>query len=475
MILSRHVIRRYVLQARTPIPVATTATAAAAEIAYAALQTASWRPAAAGTGSSNLPPHHWSQTGLEDSYDAAKFCGDFDSATMRQHAYACAADYVIKVPQSAITGEPCDLVSLMVRAHGDRWLADGAIIAAIPSNDVAPPAWDDILAAITSSPPILAVTPANDGADTTSDVTMSFPAATTATAYIHLVIRLADYTTVRGAWIEGSAMIAETSIAVEYSRDVSADPIAIPPVLPTRTIAFRSIPAVGQTIRWGGEHGMMWYSSTVPLPGDRSTPLNRESAVKAALSHFPYAEKVSISETPFDSSGAGLVFKSEAGGTVRVDGAAMAFYYHAQQPRTVSRFTILNGMPGLAETGWRNGLHIRWAIYHIQDAWETDEIAPSSLADLAFWRGVTDKVALRKDGVDRDVTVVIAASLIMPDGGYADGDTIPLRPTLLTTRGTILMVWYPEDVSDHDVGATTGTFYGIDFSGGGRPAAVYLE
>ena len=71
MTLTTHLIRRYILQARTASPVAVTATAAAAAQADAALQAASWRPAAAGPA--NLPAHNWAQSGLSDFFDAAKY------------------------------------------------------------------------------------------------------------------------------------------------------------------------------------------------------------------------------------------------------------------------------------------------------------------------------------------------------------------------------------------------------------------
>jgi len=473
MTISKHIIRRQILQARTASPVAVTATSAAAELAYAGLQAASWRPAAA--GNANLPAHNWAQSGLSDFYDACKYCGDFDAETMRQHAYACAADYVIKVPDDAQTGDPCDLVSLAVRAHGDRWLAGGAVVAAIPSATATPPAWADVLAAATASEPVMAVVPSNTGADSLADVTLTFPASTATTAYIHLVIRLADYTTVRGAWIEGSAMFAESSISVAYSRNVVADPIATPVALPTRTLAFPSLQTAGGALHYGGEFGLAWYSSTVASPISRATELAREMSIKQALAQFPYAAKATATEMPAAPSGSGIKYV-EAGvvDNVRVDGAVMALYYHAQQPRSVSRFTILSGMPGLAETGWHNGLHIRWAVYHIAGAWESDALSPTSLQDPLFWRGTASDVTFLTAEVDRAVAALPVASFVMPDGGYANGDTIPVLLTALAARGMFLMAWHPEDVTDHGIPAAMDTFYGIDFTGQ-IPQALFME
>lgn len=474
MTISKHIISRQILQARTVSPVAVTATAAAAGIAYDLLQAASWRPAA--DGDANLPTHNWAQSGLSDFYDACKYCGDFDVDTMRQHAYACAADYVIKVPDEAQTGDSCDLVSLAVRAHGDRWLANGTIIAAIPSATATPPTWADVLAATTyTNPAVMSVTPSNTGTDSTADVTLTFPASTSVTAYIHLVIRLANYETVRGAWIEGSAMLVESSIEVEYSRTVVEDAIATPVALPTRTIAFPSLQEVGGALNFGGDFGMAWYTSTVASPIARTAELAREMSIKQALTQFPYAVKTTTTSLPATSSGAGIQY-IEAGATdnVRVDGAVMALYYHAQQSRSVSRFTILSGMPGLTETGWHNGLYIRWAVYHIPTAWEYDALSPTTLQDPLFWRGTAASITFLTAAADRAVVATPIASFVMPDGGYSNGDTIPILLTTLATRGTFLMAWHPEDVDDHDIPVAMDTFYGIDFTSN-IPQAMFIE
>ena len=72
------------------------------------------------------------------------------------------------------------------------------------------------------------------------------------------------------------------------------------------------------------------------------------------------------------------------------------------------------------------------------------------------------------------VAATPVASLVMPDGGYANGDTIPILLTALATRGTFLMAWHPEDVTDHGIPAAMDTFYGIDFTGQ-IPQALFLE
>lgn len=466
---------RYVRQGRTAAPVATTATAACALQAYEALVEAPWTRVT--EKDAGLPRHHWAQSGFSPRWDAAKYCGDFNEDEMRQHAYACAADYVIKVPDDAITGDPCGLMSLSGRAFGDRWLADGAIVAAIPSASAIPPAWDDVLAATTATPAIMAVTPSNNGLDSQADVSLEFPASTPAPAYIHLIIRLANYESFRGAWIEGSAMLAGSSITVTFSRDVVADPDPAPaPALPTRTACFRSLQTADGALHFGGELGAAWYSSTVPSPLFRDSDLSRELSVKQALAQFPYAVKSVETDAPqLGCGGAGIKY-IEAGSVdnVCVYSTVVTMFYHAQQPRNIFRFSIPLGMPGRFENGWHDGLHIRWAVYHIPGTWESDALSPTTLQDPVFWRGAASSIVFLTADVDRAVAATPVASIIMPDGGYSNNDTIPIQLTPLTTRGTFLLAWYPEDVTDHGIPASMDTFYGVDFAAN-IPYVMLLE
>jgi hypothetical protein len=73
----------------------------------------------------------------------------------------------------------------------------------------------------------LEVVPANDGTDTSATVTFNWSSAPkTSLAYLHIVLRLTDYLTHRGAWIEGGAMIDGANIAVTFNRAVAPDATA---------------------------------------------------------------------------------------------------------------------------------------------------------------------------------------------------------------------------------------------------------
>ena len=209
---------RYVRQGRTPEPVSCTAMAACTQQAFDALLAASWTRV--GDRESGLPRHNWAQTGFSNRWDAAKYCGDYVDGY--QHGYAAAVVYTLRLPADALAGTVAKIASVAIPVRGDRWLADGCDIGVTLSASVTPPAWeaapDDT---VTGQ---LAVVPSNTGTDTSATVAFDWSAAPkTSLAYLHITLRLTDYLTHRGAWIEGGAMIDGAGIAVTFDRDVAPD------------------------------------------------------------------------------------------------------------------------------------------------------------------------------------------------------------------------------------------------------------
>jgi hypothetical protein len=197
--------------------------AACTQQAYHAMLADSWTRVE--ERESGMPRHNWAQTGFSNRWDAAKYCGDY--ADGFQHGYATAVCYTIRMPADALAGTAANIVSLAIPVYGDRWLADGCDIGVTLSASATPPAWDAPADdAVTGQ---LAVTPSNTGTDTSATVVFDWSAAPkTALAYLHITLRLTDYLTHRGAWIEGSAMINGAGIAVTFDRDVEPDDAADP-------------------------------------------------------------------------------------------------------------------------------------------------------------------------------------------------------------------------------------------------------
>ena len=220
-------------------------------LAYGRMASSAW--AAVDDLAGDLPPHNYNQTGFKDTYDAAKYCGDYASG--HQIAYACAAAYSIKLPADSRAGTAAKIEAVIASVYGDRWLAEGAIVSAFLTASEAPPTWETITdtaapSLLLSSPdpapdidavttpnwgaPLRRIVRSNAGPDTWYDATVTAGTATDATQYLHVIIRLSDYISVPqialvdggtkdSAWIEGGAAFDGTSLQVQFDRAVASD------------------------------------------------------------------------------------------------------------------------------------------------------------------------------------------------------------------------------------------------------------
>ena len=213
-------VRRVLRGFSGPQPLGGTAQRAAE--AHAAMLASSWIASADGP---TIPAHHY-DTASPAPGDAYRQTFGYDESTRTERSACGAVCYSIKIPADALTGEACSVSSVSATLVGDRYLECGAIMAAFLSDDATPPAWADILAA-PSTAALLAATSAeatvkpNKRADKSATATVSLSAA--AKPYLHLVLRVADYTAVRAAWHEGGAMLDPDTISVTFSRDVTPD------------------------------------------------------------------------------------------------------------------------------------------------------------------------------------------------------------------------------------------------------------
>ena len=245
----KYTFKRWSLRGKSDL-MSITAMPAMTTLAYDRMAAAAWR-ALTGT-ESDLPRHDPEQVGAwADTYDAAKFCTDY--AAGKQYAWACAACYSIKIPSDALEGTKAKVEKVLATVYGDRWLGEGAIVSAFLTSSATPPAWADILdgsTAISSSPdpapdadeatvpmwgaPLRRITRSNTSADNSYQAELAVSPSTDATSYLHVVIRLSDYISVRqlavtgggtrdSAWIEGGAKIDGTTLAVRFDRAVTAD------------------------------------------------------------------------------------------------------------------------------------------------------------------------------------------------------------------------------------------------------------
>ncbi len=381
--MTGHQYIRHLLQARTAAQVSTLNMDDAVAQAYQALQRAIWRETE--LQDATMPRHNWAQTGFSASYDAFRFCGDY--ADGYQHAYAGAVDYVVTIPEDAQEGAACTITALAVRAYGDRYLGDGAILAVIPSASPLPPTWAEVLAATEHTDdvdPILKVaTVSNDGTDSTEDValTLTTPIDAHAYGYLHLVLRVVNYESHRGAWIEGGASLSGASIDITYSRAVAADDTTLCPMLGVSRLVASADP--GPTyVGWD----QVWRQVGIrdPAPGD--TPAATQAAMWAtATAGWP---TMATAVTPASLGGdapIGAYLSLDAEGFPAIYGAARFFAAGLPDGRRFRTLTLGKAIPAKT-TGTRPQIAL-YALTGITIADALLPIAPTTVATLAFWQG----------------------------------------------------------------------------------------
>lgn len=198
--------------------------------AYAALLSASWTDSDAAP---SIPVHDYAQP--LPSGDAWKACYGYETTARTERAACGAVCYSYAIPADALTGDPCNIVSITASVVGDRYLDAGVDCHVVLSSSATPPTVAT-LAARTPDTTLCATgsqtEPPNKRVGITAE--LSIEPAVPAASYIHVALLLHDYLGVRGAWIEGGAMLASAAaggvnafgipaVAVEFSRDVAAD------------------------------------------------------------------------------------------------------------------------------------------------------------------------------------------------------------------------------------------------------------
>ena len=230
---------RYSLRGESA-PTTSTAVSSALTEAYLSMAKSDWIRLE--EQESNLPPHSYSQPAQpKDTYDACKYCAEWDQNTFSQKAVMTAVCYVMQIPDEAVSSN-AQILSVSANLSGDRWLADGAVLSAWLSDSEFPPTFAKIISktdpidGIVSSPtpppeeddatspweaPLRKKTVVdNNGTDSQCVATLEI--GQPAKKYLHLCLRLSLYTSHRKAWIEGGALISGSSIQVSFDSDFAS-------------------------------------------------------------------------------------------------------------------------------------------------------------------------------------------------------------------------------------------------------------
>ena len=199
---------------------------ALARSAYAALLRADWTQSAEPPF---LPVHDNGQTANKTipHGDAWKCSYGYDADARTERSACGAVCYTFALPSDATAGTPANISTVALSLTGDRYLDAGVDLYLIPSASPTPPAIPDLLALVPvgtycatsdQSP-----TPPNERHGVTETVSATLGVA--AQSYLHVALLLHDYTTNRGAWIEGGALLDSSAATVVFSREVVQTPV----------------------------------------------------------------------------------------------------------------------------------------------------------------------------------------------------------------------------------------------------------
>jgi len=197
---------------------------ALARSAYSALLRADWTQSA---DPPFLPVHDNGQTANKTipRGDAWKCSYGYD-ATARTERSACGAVcYTFALPSDAHSGTPANISTVSLSLTGDRYLDAGVDLYLVPSASPTPPSISDLLALT----PVGTYCATSDQSPTKPNERHGVSEAVAATLgvaaqpFLHVALLLHDYTTNRGAWIEGGAMLEGATATITFSREVAVD------------------------------------------------------------------------------------------------------------------------------------------------------------------------------------------------------------------------------------------------------------
>ena len=228
MILTLKPIRRHFVTGLSKGPQGADGVATLARDAYLAMLAAPW---ADDTREAMLPVHEYKRE--PPAGQAYKCVWGYDAAARTEWS-ACGAEcYTYKIPADALDATNADgvadIASVTVRLAGDRYLDRGCSLwceisaSAEPSPVAVALAAGDGVARLATQNQVDAEGSAlapNRRAGMEDSISVGMDGAAPA-PYLHVHLFLADYLSVRGSWIEGGAMFAETGADIEFSREVS--------------------------------------------------------------------------------------------------------------------------------------------------------------------------------------------------------------------------------------------------------------
>lgn len=199
-----------------------------ADTAYANLLNAQWER---DDNEPTLPVHEYDRP--KPYGQAYKAVWGYDAEARTERSCCGAVCYTYKIPTDALdaTKGKAKIVSIKTKLAVDRYCDEGVSLGfsmlaskqpeepmiALKHNDAV-----NIFATKTQVDAEGNPLPPNKRAGITDYYVHTLPQVDS-TAYCNVYLMMSDYTSVRGAWIEGGGMFAEDSITVTFDRDVAQD------------------------------------------------------------------------------------------------------------------------------------------------------------------------------------------------------------------------------------------------------------
>lgn len=399
---------------RTAVGVSATAQGAdgtidLARTAAAALADSAW---AANSAAPSIPVHEYDREC--PSGDAWKGVYGY-SAEQRSQRSACGAVvYTFTLPSAS--GQTVDAIAATVT--GDRYLADGVNLHAVLSSSAEPPTVATLLARTPDA--VVCATGAqtakpNDRVGVIANVELANLGSSA--SYLHIALLLHNYECVRGAWIEGGAMLDPDAVAVTFSGDVSA---------PSRPSA--SLNPIMLSNGSSGQLNRIWHVQGVPVTLAGASGL----AATAASGRAPLAaQQIGLDSSNYDRTGFSVIALSgsSSGPFARLDSssnvaeaAGSCSFFDAAPLRAGMRLALP------AYSGARNQIRLRAILVEMQSA---AELPPWTRAEL--WAGSAPECigAVEFDGqtgatlyVKRRPEAMFVALILLPiSTAYTTGDT----------------------------------------------------
>lgn len=329
--------------------------------------------------------------------DAWKACYGYADSTRSQRSACGAVCYTFTLPADASTGSPCDVSSITASVVGDRYLDLGVDVHAILSDSSTPPTVAELLArtadATVCATSSQAPTKPNDRTGVTATLDLSPSSA--ATRYLHIALLLHDYLGVRGAWIEGGALLDTSTVAVGFSRDVAADtPDATPAFSLYRVIAKQTSVSSGH-IDYTKSHSASFLYS-IHFYGYTSTHSGLSGADARRILPLFVADKCkgyrvceAFAEPYGTTTGGALTFQD--------DNAAFSFGAYVQCSAWYNPLVKMTGksvvVPSVEVSGLENNgrATVRIGIVESDNCYLDTSKAQSVAADFIPWRQVYDE------------------------------------------------------------------------------------